>query len=205
MKLYGFPLSPNTRKVLAVSHHIGVPLDFSLVDLTKGQSRTPEYLAINPCGRTPTLVDGDFVLWESNAIMQYIAGKKPNSLWPEDARARADIARWQCWQLAHLNEGTNTLVFENFVKQFLGKGDPDPAQVKRGEDAFHRDVSVLDKHLGARQFLAGAKVTLADFSVAAHLANAGTGKMPIASYRNVQSWYARIEALPAWQESAPKR
>src|SRR5437879_10284276 len=55
----------------------------------------------SPTGRTPTLVDGDFVLWESNAIMQYVASHAPNTLWPDDARARADIVRWQSWQLAH--------------------------------------------------------------------------------------------------------
>src|SRR4051795_6499326 len=69
MKLYGFPPSPNTWKVRAVAAHVGVPLELALVDLSKRQQRTPEYLALNPTGRTPTLVDGDLVLWESTAIM----------------------------------------------------------------------------------------------------------------------------------------
>src|SRR5215510_2916338 len=72
MKLYGFPPSPNTWKVRAVAPHIGIPLELALVDLSKGQQRTPEYLALNPTGRTPTLVDGDLVLWESTAIMHYL-------------------------------------------------------------------------------------------------------------------------------------
>src|SRR5213080_465123 len=101
MKLYAFPPSPNTWKVRAAAHQIGLPLELEIVDLTKGAQRKPDYLAINPTGRTPTLVDGDFKLWESTAIMQYIASQKPNSLWPNDARARTDIARWQSWQLAH--------------------------------------------------------------------------------------------------------
>src|SRR5262245_1494981 len=95
VKLYGFPPSPNTRKVQAVAAHIGVALEFEFVDIAKGKSRTPEFLAINPVGRTPVLVDGSFRLWESNAIMQYIASKKKNDLWPEDTRRRADISRWQ--------------------------------------------------------------------------------------------------------------
>ena len=99
MKLYAFPPSPNTWKVRAVASYVGVPLELEIVDLTK--PRSAAYLAINPSGRTPTLVDGNFTLTESNAIMQYIASQKPNSLWPDDARARADIVRWQCWQLAH--------------------------------------------------------------------------------------------------------
>lgn len=71
MKLYGFPISPNTWKVRAVAVHLGIVLDDQLVDLSRGEQRTPNYLALNPTGRTPTLVDGEFVLWESNAIMQY--------------------------------------------------------------------------------------------------------------------------------------
>ena len=148
MKLYGFPISPNTRKVQATAAQIGIPLDFELVDLTKGQTRTPEFLALNPTARTPVLVDGDFKLWESNAIMQYIAGKKPNSLWPDDLRTRADISRWQCWQLAHWHVGCSGILFENFVKGALGMGAADPDVVKKAEVAFHRDATVLEAHLG---------------------------------------------------------
>ena len=70
MKLYGFPPSPNTWKVRAVAAHLGIPLELVLVDLSKGEQRKPDYLAINASGRTPTLAVGDFVLTESNAIMQ---------------------------------------------------------------------------------------------------------------------------------------
>ena len=75
MKLYGFPPSPNTWQVRALAAYLGVPLEFESVDLPKGGSRTPAFLAINPTGRTPVLVDGDFKLWETTAIMQYVAGK----------------------------------------------------------------------------------------------------------------------------------
>jgi glutathione S-transferase len=89
MKLYGFPASPNTRKVQAVAAHLDMPLEFEFVDITKGKSRTPEFLKMNPNGRTPVFMDGDFTLWESNAIMQYLASQRQNDLWPDDARTRA--------------------------------------------------------------------------------------------------------------------
>ena len=78
MKLYGFAGSPRTWKVRALASHLGIPLEFEHLDFANGENRTPEYLALNPTGRTPTLVDDDFVLWESDAIMQYLACKKPN-------------------------------------------------------------------------------------------------------------------------------
>src|SRR6476620_10201438 len=115
MKLYGFPPSPNTWKVRAVAAHLGIPLELEFVDLTK--PRTPDYLALNPTGRTPTLVDGDLVLPESNEIMQYLGEQKPNALWPNDLRQRAEITRWQCWQLAHWGSDACTpLVFQHLVK-----------------------------------------------------------------------------------------
>ena len=137
MKLYGFPPSPNTWKVRALAAHLGVPLELEFIDLSKGAQYAPAYLALNPTGRTPTLVDGDFKLWESNAILQYIAGKSANSLWPNDARTRADIAHWQFWQLAHWGaEACQPLTFQHLVKKIMNLGPPDEAAVAKGTEAF---------------------------------------------------------------------
>jgi glutathione S-transferase len=176
MKLYGFPPSPNTWKVRAVAAQIGVPLDTEFVDLTK--PRSPDYLAINPSGRTPTLVDGDFKLWESNAIMQYVASRTANALWPNDARLRAEIMGWQSWQLAHWSkEGCEPLIFQRLVKKLLNLGPPDEAILAKGTECFNREARVLDAHLSKSSYLVGTGVTLADFAVAAPLfyANCGTG------------------------------
>ncbi|MEO8739618.1 MAG: glutathione S-transferase family protein [Casimicrobiaceae bacterium] len=204
MKLYGFPPSPNTRKVQAVAAHLGTPLEFEFVDLTKGMSRTPGFLAINPGGRTPVLVDGDFKLWESNAIMQYLASKQATSLWPDDGGIRADISRWQYWQTAHWNEGCAGFLWENLVKGALGMGETDDAALKKAETAFHRDAAVLDAHLGKQQYLVNGALTLADFSIASYLHYAVAARLPWEPYKNIQSWYLRIEALPAWQQTKPQ-
>ena len=123
MKLYYSPPSPNTRKVHAVAIHLGLPIELRLVDLQKGEQRTPEFLRLNPTGRTPILQDGEFILWESTAIMQYLASQLPNALWPEVPQIRADIMRWQSWQLAHWHQACQPLKFENVVKQILQQGD----------------------------------------------------------------------------------
>jgi glutathione S-transferase len=205
MKLYGFPPSPNTWKVRAVAAHLGLPLELELVDLTKGQQRTPQFLALNPTGRTPVLVDGDFILWESDAIMQYLAAQKPNSLWPSDARRRAEIMRWQSWQLAHFGpDSCIPQVFQRLVKAVLNLGPPDAAVIAKATDAFHRDARVLDAHLSRQPYLVGDELTLADFSVAALLCHSARAEMPLASYAHVRDWFARVSALPAWQQAAPQ-
>ena len=204
MKLYGFPPSPNTWKVRAVAAHLGLGLDIEFVDLTKGASRTPEFLKINPTGRTPVLVDGDFTLWESNAIMQYLASKKPNALWPDDARARADIARWISWQLAHWEkDGVAPILFERLVKQVVGMGPPDETVIAKALDCFNKEAAVLDAHLGKQPYLVGKDITIADFAVASPLFYADRCNLPLASYPNIRAWFGRVSALPAWQQSAP--
>ena len=204
MKLYGFPPSPNTWKVRAVAAQLGLALDCELVDLTK--PRTPDYLALNPAGRTPTLVDGDFVLWESNAIMQYLAGRAANALWPNDARLRADIMRWQSWQLAHWSkDACEPLIFQRLVKALLNLGPPDAAILAKGTETFHREARLLDAHLANRSYLVGSGITLADFSVAAPLFYAKEAELPLEPYLRLRDWFARVSALPAWRDTAPAR
>jgi len=204
MKLYGFPPSPNTWKVRAVAAHIGLPLELVLVDLSKGQQRTPEYLALNPTGRTPTLVDGDLVLWESTAIMHYLANQKPNSLWPSNARSRADIMRWQSWQLQHWSEGCNPMVFQRLVKKLLDLGPPDAVVLEKATECFHREARVLDAHLSKQPYLTGSEPTLADISVAASIAYNKEAGMPLEPYGHIRDWFARVTALPAWRQTAPE-
>jgi glutathione S-transferase len=204
MKLYAFPPSPNTWKVRAVAAHLGLPLELVLVNLGKGEQRAPAYLALNPTGRTPTLVDGDFVLWESTAIMQYLAGREPNLLWPDDARARADIMRWQSWHLQHWGpEACGPLLLERVVKRIFNMGAADAAVVAKATDAFHREAAVLDAHLSKQRHLVGDDPTLADFSVAAPLAYAAEAELPISSYPRLREWSGRILGLPAWRDTAP--
>jgi glutathione S-transferase len=203
MKLYGFPPSPNTWQVRALAAYLGVPLEFEFIDLPKGAQRTPAFLAINPTGRTPALVDGDFKLWETLAIMQYIASKKPNSLWPNDARTRADITRWQSWTLAHWNrDACVPLLFERFVKKMLNLGEPDQAAIAKGIDAFAKEATMLDAHLAKQKYIVGDALTVADFAVAAPLLYAQQADLSLQPYPHIRAWFERVAALPCWRETA---
>ena len=79
MKLYQHPFSPNCQKVVALAHEVGTPLELALVEIFKGENRAPAMLAKNPNGKVPILEDGDFVLWESRAMLTYIAAKADRS------------------------------------------------------------------------------------------------------------------------------
>ncbi|HTV37936.1 MAG TPA: glutathione S-transferase family protein [Xanthobacteraceae bacterium] len=205
MKLYGFPASPNTWKVRALASYLKIPLEFEFVDLLQGAQHTPAYLAINPTGRTPTLLDGDFTLWESNAILQYLAEKISNSLWPKDARSRVDISRWQFWQLAHWGaEACAPLIFQRLVKKLANLGPPDEAAVAKGTECFNKEAKVLDAHLAKQKYLVGNSLTIADFAVAAPLFHAKSAEIPLGPYGNVRGWFERVSSLPCWSEAAPQ-
>lgn len=205
MKLYGFPPSPRTWQVRAVAAYLGIPLDFEFVDLTKGVQHTPEYRALNPSGRAPTLVDGDFKLWETAAIAQYLASKTPNTLWPDDVRTRADIMRWQSWQIAHWSgNACEPLLVERIVKQILNAGPPDAGVVTRALDAFHREAKMLEAHLAKQRYIVGDAITLADFAVAPTLFYAERAALPLGDYPNIREWFGRVAALPCWAQTAPQ-
>ncbi len=131
MKLYTNLFSPNARKVHAVANELGIELETQTVDLRGGEQRTPEYLTLNPNGKVPTLVDGDTVLWESNAIMCYLAGKGDTDLWPKTAK-RYDILRWMFWESNHLSNALNRLFFQKF---FSGD-NPDQALIELATKDF---------------------------------------------------------------------
>jgi glutathione S-transferase len=204
MKLYLHPASPNCVTVLMTAIHSGIALETEFVDLMQGANREPGYLALNPNGRVPTLMDGEFALWESSAIMQYIAAMKPgNPLWPNDERVRADIARWQFWAVCHWAPALQPFVWENLFKRLKGMGGPDAAALVRAEENFHRWAAVLDGHLAARDHLVGEALTLADISAAAYLMYAKPACVPLQDCPEIRRWFASIEALPAWQRALP--
>jgi glutathione S-transferase len=102
-----------------------------------------------------------------------------------DDRLRADIMRWQSWQLQHWSQGCEPLLFERVVKAFFNLGPPDPAVIARGEAAFRKEAAVLDAHLAKSTYLVGGRITLAEYSVAPYLVHAAPAGMPLAEFPNV--------------------
>ena len=151
----------------------------------------------------PTLKDGDYVLWESNAIGQYLAGKKPDAgLLPRDERARLDVTRWQFWDLAHWDPACAVFAFEYVAKPlFRGIKEPDMAAIEKGTEMFHRAAAVLNSQLKGKRFVTGDALTLADFSLGPPMNFAEMAHYPIEPYGEIKRWHATLRALPAWQKT----
>ena len=202
LKLHVFPPSPRAFKVLVVAHHLGIDYELVLCDLTKGAQKSAAHTALNPNQRMPVLEDDDFKLWESNAIVQYLATKKRASgLLPTDERSRADVARWQFWESTTWDPACAILVFERAVKRFFAGGAPDAVEVQKGLEKFHRAAQVLESHLRGRKYVCGERLTLADFAIAADLTMTEAAQLPLEPYAEIRRWAAMLADLPAWQRT----
>jgi glutathione S-transferase len=203
MKLYSFHNSNNCRRVNATIQHLG--LDVEIIEKPVPELKKPDYISVNPNGKVPTLVDGDFTLWESRAIMQYLGSKKPgNTLWPSDPRQQADIARWQFWEASHLSRGTAPFAFEKLFKKIFMKQDPDPVALAAGEKEWHLFAPILNAQLESHKWVTGDVLTLADFSVGACFSYAEPAGLPWESYTHIRAWWSRLNEIPAWKNTAPK-
>lgn len=204
MKLYIHPASPNCVKVLMAASLLGVRLDIEVVDLPSGAQRSPEFLALNPNGRVPVLVDGGFVLWEANAILQYLAADQPApALWPADLRAQADVTHWLSWDLAYLAAAVRPFQWERMLKPMLGLGGPDAAVLEAAAEPLARCAGVLDQALAGRAWLVGNALTLADVSVACRLMYAEAARLPLDGHGEVRRWREAIAATDAWRTAQP--
>lgn len=209
MKIYDHALSPNCRKVRAIVYELGLTPEFRHVNVFKGEQRQADIVALNPNTKVPILVDGDFVLWESNAIANYLAEGTP--LLPTTRRERADVDRWCAWQLAHLGPAIGKVGFQRVVKPMTGQGAPDAVIVEEGTTEFRRFSGVLDQSLGSREYVAG-RLSVADFALASMYTLGATAGLETSEFPKVNAWLGRVlaresmrRALADAQAAMPKQ
>lgn len=202
MQLYVFPPSPNSLRCQAVANELGIELELIPVNVLGGAQMSDDFIALNPNHKIPTLVDGDFVLWESGAIMLYLAQVQPDSnLIPGNLQDRTRMSQWLYWNAAHWGVACGIYIFENVVKKLANMGDPDPARLAKGEEEFSRFATVLNDHLKGRETLAGDSITLADHAVASWLVHAEMMGLPLDGYTEITRWSGNILGTDAWQQA----
>ncbi len=202
MRLYYHPRSTCSRRVLMTAAHLGVSLERVIVDLATGAQHAPDFLKLNPNHRVPVLDDQGFILWESYAIMQYLAESSGDqSIYPATAQGRADVSRWLHWCGQYFMPGVTILNWENSIKQLLALGPADPAEVGKGEALLQEAAAILDAHLAGRDWICGSGVTLADFAIAAPMADQDRAKFPLRDFAHLQRWFEQVRMLDAWRNS----
>jgi glutathione S-transferase len=197
--LYHFPYSQHARRVVSLLEAARLPYELRHVDMAKGEHLSAAYLAINPNHQVPTLVDGDLVLHESNAILRYLCHKHGLAEWyPADPAQRARVEQWLDWNQSRLSPAVIDIVFNTV---FAGEKS-DKAAIARGKAKLRELGPILEAGLAADDFLAGPKPTIADLSVASNLFQLGFAEA-IPPGARIAAWYERVGALECFRKSLP--
>ncbi|MDH4609341.1 glutathione S-transferase family protein [Pseudomonas sp. BN102] len=192
MQLHDFPLSGNCYKVRLFLGLIGQQAEVVHVDLPAGAQKRPEFLAINPRGQVPVLVDQDQPVADSQAILVYLARRYAPAWLPEDALQQAHVASWLSYAANEVHQGPASA---RVIHLFRRPGDLEGAQAKG-----RQVLELVNTHLADRTWLVGGQPSIADVAVYPYLAMAEEGGLTLAPYPHLQAWFARIRALPGYLE-----
>lgn len=197
MKLYYF-LSPNPQKVKFALLELGLDCEMIPVDLSKQEHREPGFLALNPFGRVPVLVDGDLTLWESHAILAYL-GEKTGRLWPKSTIGRADALRWLFFLSGHISPPAGELALRIRAKVL---GIPaDEATIARGEQALPDVMRIVEAELSKTKWLSSAEFSLVDCAYGPILNVIEKAGFSFAGFPEISAYLDAIRSRRAWQET----
>ena len=190
MKLYGHPISGHAHRAKALLHILAIEFEDIVLDLKAGAHKAPEFLALNPLGQVPVLVDGDLVLRDSTAILVYLAQKfDPSGRWlPSDPKAQAQVQQWLSAASLELREGPFAL---RGAKLFGRTIDHEAARTKT-ENLFGQ---LFEPHLSRHSWLVGSEPTIADLACYSYIARAPEGDFSLEPYPRLRAWLERVEAI----------
>lgn len=194
LELYAFPLSGNSRKAALTLEEVGAEYEYHSIDLMQGGQKQPDYLAINPNGKVPTLRDGDHLLWESSAIMLYLAEKFPTAgLIPTDSVQRSKLYQWLIWQPGTYNPPISAL-----GQLLLAPNEQqNPNLIKQLHETIRKNSEIIETQLGEGSFLLG-DFSLADIVMLPHLNAAVERKVELSA--NMQAYLERLQSRPSWKK-----
>ncbi|MBI1338889.1 glutathione S-transferase family protein [bacterium] len=203
MKLYWFKAQAPQR-VLALAKHLGLAPELVKIDAAGGGLKAPDYLALNPNAKAPTLVDGDLVLWESAAIMAHMCMKAGSDMWPVNSPAeQVDVLRWLVWSDSQWSPAVGPFYFEHIIKAQFGMGPPDAAALEKAGPPLRKQARVLNRYLETSRHVACGRLTIADFHLAAMASYWRNADMPFVEFPNIVTWLDGLEQIPAWADPWP--
>jgi glutathione S-transferase len=200
LKVLGRVNSSNVMKVLWTCGELNIAYDQKDIGGQFGGNDQPDYLAMNPNGVVPTVIDGDFVLWESNAIVRYLTAKHDaGGMWPTDPEVRADLDRWMDWQQTVLSPAFRD-VFWGLVR--TPPAERNQAAIDAGVKASARAFRMLDARLAGRDYIGGDHLTMADMPMGGFIHRWFGMQIPGRpdDMPNLRAWYDRLCARPAFKK-----
>ncbi|NDV00595.1 glutathione S-transferase family protein [Pseudoroseicyclus tamaricis] len=204
MKLYNAPMSPNAIRVRALIDELGLDVEIVDKDMRSGEMKEPGFLALNPNGKVPVLeLDDGSTIWESRAIMAYLAAVEGSPLYPADPRARAEVDQWQYWHAVHFAPTAQAVFFERRLKPKFGMGEPDESKIEKQVADTEHLLDVLEEGLTGKDYVAG-ELSLADLSLACTIATLAPAGILLAGHPALEAWHLRLmERASVQKEIAP--
>jgi glutathione S-transferase len=191
LRLYASRFSGHAHRAKLFLSLLGLPFQTIEVDLKAGEQRTPAFLAMNPLGQVPVIEDGKTIVFDSNAILVYLAKRYGDTSWlPEDAVGAAHVTQWLSLAAGPIAHGPCAA---RLVRAFGYALDYDVA-VRKAVELFE----LIEPQFGQRPFAVGAQRTIADVAAYTYIAHAPEGGISLEPYPNIRAWLARIEALPGF-------
>jgi len=188
MKIYGLDVSNPTNKVRYVATYLGIPYELEHVMPMSEQAQSSEYRAINPLGKVPALQDDDgFTLFESAAIIKYLAQKHHSSLYPTDLKQRAIVDQWMDYVSIHIRGAYGRVFWNRIGINFTGE-EADVNSLNAGLKFLDRFLPILENQLAKTRYLAGEQLTVADFNLLAELDGAEMADIDISKYPSLDKW-----------------
>jgi glutathione S-transferase len=200
LKIWGRANSVNVQKVLWCLSELDLAYERTDAGMAFGRNRDPDYLAMNPNGRVPTLVDGDFVLWESNSIMRYLvlAYREGSPVYPAAPKRRAGVDRWLDWTLSTM-QPVDRPVFWALVRTPVEQRDM--VAIQKDADAEAEVWRIADAQLGTRRFIEGDDFTIADIALGAYARRwFGVEGVTKPKFAHLERWFAQFASRPGFQK-----
>lgn len=198
--LYTTTLSANGRKALALAEHLELDIHIETVNVYQGEGNTPPYRAINPWGKIPSLVDGDFTLWESNAILIYLSEKCDGKLFSQNTHHRGRIYQWLFWESAHWQATLNRVLAPR-VAQVLFNTPEDKIETNWNDGELRQQLGYLERLFSGQDYLLGNELSIADFSLAGMSTYFSKCDFPKHHYPSLSSWMNRFDLLDCWKST----
>ena len=195
IRLYDHPLSGNCYKVRLALSQLGVEYERIYVDIFKGEHKRADYRGLNPNMKIPVLRDGDFTMWESNAILFYLGRKfAPNDLFPDDPQVFGRVAQWILFGKTTIDP---SLARARYCMRFLTPEERDENELLRLHGEGNKALTVLNDHLSQNEFLAGT-YSIADIGCYPYVELSPEGGIDLTPYGSVLSWIERIRETPGY-------
>jgi len=199
LTIYGMNLSGPALKVFYVANVLGLEYEQKGINIGEGEGQKEDYLKMHPAGKIPVIDDDGFYLFESNAIIRYLAQKENSSLYPTDLKRRVVVDQWIDFASLHIQNGVGRVLYNKVIAPKF-KLEVDEASMKCGYEFCNRFLPIVDAQLGKSKYIAGDEISLADYVLLAHVDPLEAIEIDVKKYPNLNKWREPLRTQDFYQK-----